>query len=112
MPISLPFLSRKNKIILGRTGPFFFFPSYHLSEQERATHTYMLGITGQGKSKLLEHLLFQDILAGRGCGLLDPHTDLAHDLLASLARRGFFQSPKHRQRMIYFDPSQEEYVLP
>lgn len=110
--MSLSFRSSQNQVVLGRTGPFFFFPSYRLSEQERATHMYMLGITGQGKSKLLEHLLFQDILAGRGCGLLDPHTDLANDLIASLDRVGFFRNPKNRARVLYFDPSQSEHVLP
>lgn len=110
--MTLPFRSSKHQIVLGRTGPLFFFPAYRLSEQDRATHTYMLGITGQGKSKLLEHLLFQDILAGRGCGLLDPHTDLVHDLIASLDRVGFFREPKHCERVIYFDPSQSEYLLP
>ena len=88
MSLTLPFLANQNQITLGRTGPLFFFPSFRLSEEERATHMYILGITGQGKSKLLEHMLFQDILSGRGCGLLDPHTDLVRDLLASPPSRG------------------------
>jgi len=71
MNLTLPFLSHKKQIVLGRIGRLFFFPTFWLSEQERATHMYLLGITGQGKSKLLEHMLLQDILAGRGCGLLD-----------------------------------------
>lgn len=112
MPLNLPFLPNKNQITLGRTGPLFFFPSYRLSEGERATHMYLLGITGQGKSKLLEHMLYQDILAGRGCGLLDPHTDLVRDLLASLHRVGFFQTQSNRERIVYFDPSREDSILP
>lgn len=112
MNVALPFVRRKEKIILGRTGRFFFFPTFDLSQQERATHMYILGITGQGKSKLLEGMLFQDITAGRGCGLLDPHTDLAHDLLASLASRGFFREATNRERVIYFDPSRPDCTLP
>lgn len=108
----LPFFPNEKEIVLGRTGPFFFFPSFRLSEQERATHMYLLGITGQGKSKLLEHMLLQDIRAGRGCGLLDPHTDLVRDLLASLSRSGFFQAKVNRERMIYFDPSRIDLALP
>jgi len=73
---------------------------------------YVLGITGQGKSKLLEYCLFQDITAGRGCGLLDPHTDLAQDLLAYLAASGFFARPGNRERLIYFDPSRSDYLIP
>ncbi len=73
---------------------------------------YVLGITGQGKSKLLEHCLFQDVMAGRGCGVLDPHTDLAQDLLAYLARRGFFNKAENRARVVYFDPSRRDYLIP
>jgi len=112
MGIALPFLSRKEDVKLGRTGPFFFFPTFRLSERERSTHMYMLGITGQGKSKLLEHLLVQDILAGRGCGLLDPHTDLVRDLIASLHRSNFFQAKKNCERILYFDPSRQDAVIP
>ena len=112
MTWSLPFIRHTDEIVLGRTGRFFFFPAFRLRERERATHMYMLGITGQGKSKLLEHVLLQDILAGRGCGLLDPHTDLANDLLASLHRASFFRSTKNRERVVYFDPSRAETVLP
>src|SRR6186997_3227777 len=108
----LHFIPGKNEIVLGRTGPFFFFPSFRLSERERATHMYVLGITGQGKSKLLEHMLLQDIREGRGCGLLDPHTDLARDLLASLHRTGFLRDPRNRERILYFDPSRTDAVIP
>lgn len=73
---------------------------------------YVLGITGQGKSKLLEHCLFQDIVAGRGCGLLDPHTDLAQDLMSYLATAGHFDQPDHIDRFIYFDPSTTDYLIP
>ena len=40
-------------------------------------HMYILGKTGTGKSTLLRTLLMQDIEAGRGCILLDPHGDLS-----------------------------------
>lgn len=112
MSLRLPFLANPNQITLGRTGPFFIFPSYRLSEQERATHMYILGITGQGKSKLLEHMLLQDIRAGRGCGLLDPHTDLIRDLLVSLQRSGYLREQKNRERIVYFDPSRPDLALP
>lgn len=112
MNLNLPFLSRSKQIVLGRTGPLSFFPTFRLSEQERATHMYLLGITGQGKSKLLEHMLLQDIRAGRGCGLLDPHTDLARDLLGSLYTSGFLRDKRNRERIVYFDPSRADLALP
>ncbi|MBI3734098.1 MAG: type IV secretory system conjugative DNA transfer family protein, partial [Chloroflexi bacterium] len=63
---------------MGRSGRFPFSSHLHLSAADRTTHLYVIGLTGQGKSKFLQHGLFQDITAGRGCGVLDPHTDLVH----------------------------------
>lgn len=48
--------------------------------KDRLTHIYILGQTGTGKTTLLEYMLRQDIRAGRGCAILDPHGDLAQSL--------------------------------
>ena len=101
---------RKDKIILGKTGRFGF-TRLSVTEADRRTHTYVVGITGKGKSKLLEHILFQDIVAGRGCGVLDPHSDLVDDLLRYLHSQPQKADP-HWQRIIYFDPSRTDYLLP
>ncbi len=47
---------------------------------DRLTHLYILGQTGTGKTTLLEFMLRQDIAAGRGCAVLDPHGDLSQSL--------------------------------
>lgn len=47
-----------------------------LSDTERSRHIHVLGSTGTGKSKLLEHMIRQDIAAGRGLCLIDPHGTL------------------------------------
>lgn len=52
---------------------------------DRAQHTYVIGATGSGKTKFLESLIRQDLLAGRGCGVIDPHGDLIEDLKGFLA---------------------------
>lgn len=44
-----------------------------LSEEERGRHMHVVGRTGSGKSKLLEGMMREDIRAGRGVLLLDPH---------------------------------------
>jgi hypothetical protein len=41
---------------------------------------YLIGKTGSGKSTLLKTLILQDIAAGRGLALLDPHGDLAEEI--------------------------------
>lgn len=108
----LPFTQRRDDLILGQTKHLWFRSEIGVRQDQRTTHMYVLGITGQGKSKLLQHCLLQDILAGRGCGLLDPHTDLAQDVLASLASKGFFRDTKNAKRVVYFDPSRSDAVIP
>ena len=65
------FKSPHDSICLGRTGPFGLLP-YAIPVETRNTHMYVIGTTGQGKSKFLESLLVADIRAGRGCGLVYP----------------------------------------
>ena len=54
-----------------------------LAPEDRAQHLYVVGKTGLGKSTLLRNLILQDLYAGRGVGLLDPHGDLALKCSAS-----------------------------
>ncbi len=47
-----------------------------ISEEEREDHVHILGTTGVGKSRFIEHLIREDIRRGNGVCLLDP-TDRA-----------------------------------
>ena len=79
-------------------GAHFLGGSVALDQSERQRHLYLIGQTGTGKSTLLLNLIAQDLAAGAGLALLDPHGDLA---LAALA-----QIPRHRSNdLIYIDPS-------
>lgn len=49
---------------------------FGIRQRDRRSHLYALGKTGTGKSNLLETLICQDIAAGEGVALLDPHGDL------------------------------------
>ncbi len=60
-----------------------------LSEDERARHVHVLGSSGTGKSKLLEHMIRQDIARGHGLCLIDPHGTLADAIEEWCAVRGF-----------------------
>ncbi|MCI0627470.1 MAG: type IV secretion system DNA-binding domain-containing protein [Acidobacteria bacterium] len=106
----LPWFCRE-PVRLGQVGPLWLFP-YAIPNQARTTHMYVIGTTGQGKSKFLESLLVADIRAARGCGLVDPHSDLAQDTLAHLLSVGYFRDPAAYERIIYFDPTRTDYVLP
>jgi hypothetical protein len=53
----------------------------------RLKHTFLIGMTGTGKSTSMLSMLLQDLEQGRGVFLIDPHGDLAEDLLVRLPRR-------------------------
>ena len=80
------------------------------------THLYVVGQSGQGKSKFLQHVLAQLATTGWGCGVFDPHSDLAGDLLAQLAtyprQRPWLEIPANRTRLLYIDQSRSDYVVP
>ncbi len=50
---------------------------FGIKQADRLSHVHVIGKTGTGKTSLLETLIRQDIDAGRGCALIDPHGDLA-----------------------------------
>jgi TraM recognition site of TraD and TraG len=69
-----------------------------LSTNDRRRHTYMIGQTGTGKSKLLENLAYQDMMDGKGFAFIDPHGDSVDELLGMV--------PKERvEDVIYFSPA-------
>ena len=65
-----------------------------LNDEERSRHVHIVGASGTGKSKLIESMVRQDILAGRGLCLIDPHGTLAEATAAWCASRGFDQYRK------------------
>jgi hypothetical protein len=69
-------------------------------EEARMRHTHVVGASGSGKSTLLVQLIAQDIAAGRGVGVLDPHGDLIDEVLGRI--------PEERVRdVVLFDPADE-----
>jgi len=49
---------------------------FGIRQSDRLSHLYIIGKTGVGKSTLIEALARQDLEAGRGFALIDPHGDL------------------------------------
>ena len=54
---------------------------FGIRQKDRLSHLYIIGKTGTGKSTLMKNILLQDIRAGRGCALFDPHGDLVEEVL-------------------------------
>ncbi len=72
-----------------------------LAPEDRAQHLYIVGKTGLGKSTLLRNLILQDLHEGRGVGLLDPHGDLAREVLGLVPR-------SRTNDVVYFNPGDLE----
>ena len=66
------------------------FRDFGIKQADRLFHLYAIGKTGTGKTTLLETLVRQDMLHGRGVAVIDPHGDLAERLVAQVPswRRG------------------------
>lgn len=57
---------------------------FGIRQADRRAHMYIVGKTGTGKSTLLETMIHQDLKAGQGLALLDPHGDLVGKVLARI----------------------------
>ncbi len=69
-----------------------------MKQQDRRRHSYIIGKSGSGKTEFMKALIKQDIEAGRGVCLIDPHGDFALECLDLV--------PKHRaEDVILFDPA-------
>lgn len=60
---------------------------FGIRQADRLLHMHIIGKTGTGKSTLLETLVRQDIAAGRGFALVDPHGDLVERVRAAIPER-------------------------
>jgi hypothetical protein len=77
---------------------------FGIKQKNRRGHMYIVGKTGTGKSTLIETMASHDIKAGYGVALIDPHGDLAEQILDS--------APLGRiNDVIYLNPSDLEYPV-
>jgi len=97
-------------LLLGHYGNTLLPRSLRLGPREVATHKHVIGITGQGKSRLLQATFMQLLAQNVGVSMLDPHKDLARDTLKWLVQQDYFDRPSAFRRLIYIDFSLSRYV--
>jgi Type IV secretion-system coupling protein DNA-binding domain len=87
-----------NRKVWGGEKPF------GISRLDRRQHVYIIGKTGTGKTTLLRNLICQDIERGKGVGLIDPHGDLAEEILDCI--------PAWRaDHVLYFNPADSDFPV-
>ncbi|MEJ0091333.1 MAG: type IV secretion system DNA-binding domain-containing protein [Limisphaerales bacterium] len=77
---------------------------FGISKVDQRQHIYIIGKTGSGKTTLLRNLIIQHIALGHGVGLIDPHGDLAEELLNHIP-------PRRADHLVYFNPGDIEFPI-
>ncbi len=73
-------------------------------DNDRRRHLYVIGQTGTGKTSLMKEMIRQDIEAGAGVCVIDPHGEFAEYVLSVV--------PSSRaENVIYFNPGDVERPL-
>ncbi len=77
---------------------------FGIKVDDRRRHMYLIGKTGMGKSTVLENMIIDDIRAGRGVAVVDPHGDLAEKIIEYI--------PSNRiNDVVYFNPADIDYPI-
>lgn len=77
---------------------------FGIRTDDRRRHMYMIGKTGMGKSTVLENMIVDDIRAGYGLAVVDPHGDLAEKIIEFI--------PADRIKdIVYFNPSDMDFPI-
>lgn len=82
--------------MIGRTNFRNQHKAFGIRQVDRRAHMYLIGKTGTGKSTLLETMIRQDVEAGRGVALFDPHGDLVERVVALV-------DAKRKDDLVYFN---------
>ncbi len=75
-----------------------------LTKADRERHMFIVGGTGSGKTTMLKYQIIQDIKSGKGLAVVDPHGDLAEELLEHI--------PEERKKdLIYLNPDDLDHPI-
>ncbi len=91
----------KDAVLLGTNIYRNILTPVYMKREDRTRHHYMIGKSGTWKSVFLQTMARQDLWNGDGICLIDPHGDLAEDVLSFV--------PKERAKdVVYFDAGNED----
>ena len=97
-------MNLNNPLIIGHRSVWGGEIPFVIHPEDARFHTYIIGKTGSGKTTLLRNLILQHIHQGHGIAIIDPHGDLAEELLHHL--------PSHRtDHLVYFNPGDLDFPI-
>ncbi|OGZ35379.1 MAG: hypothetical protein A3A94_00720 [Candidatus Portnoybacteria bacterium RIFCSPLOWO2_01_FULL_43_11] len=77
---------------------------FGIKTNDRRKHFYIIGKTGMGKTTVSENMAIQDIQAGKGVGIVDPHGEFAEKMMDFV--------PSHRVNdVVYFNPADLDFPI-
>jgi energy-coupling factor transporter ATP-binding protein EcfA2 len=91
-------------IVIGKREGWGDARPFGISAADHCHHVYIIGKTGSGKTTLLRNMLVQHIMQGHGVALIDPHGDLAEELLHHIP-------PGRADHLVYFNPGDLEFPI-
>ncbi|HEU4914904.1 MAG TPA: DUF87 domain-containing protein [Candidatus Saccharimonadales bacterium] len=97
LPATLGMKNNDFDVVLGQNSHHGEVTPIGLTAAERERHMFIIGGTGNGKTTMLQYAIAQDIQNGKGVAVVDPHGDMAEELLRHI--------PDERiNDVIYFNP--------
>ena len=104
-PLPTELTYQEDGVLLGQNLYQGRLRQVHLAYDDRVTHVNLIGKTRVGKSTLLHQMAHQDIKAGKGVGVIDPHGDLVKEILSS-------SIPHSREQdVVLLDVEDREHVI-
>src|SRR6476660_1921155 len=97
-------MNAESEIIIGERDGWGASRRFGISAADQRQHIYVIGKTGSGKTTLLRNLIIQHLVQGHGVGVIDPHGDLAEELLNHIP-------PSRADHLVYFNPGDLEYPI-
>ena len=97
-------MNDQHDIIIGKREGWGDPQPFGISAPDQRQHLYIIGKTGSGKTTLLRNLIIQHISLGHGVGVIDPHGDLAEEILNHIP-------PKRADHLVYFNPGDLEFPI-
>ena len=97
-------LPSSNATVIGETVYRDISTRFGIKKVDRRKHVYLIGKTGTGKSTLIKNMIIQDMRAGEGVAVLDPHGQLIDELLDFV--------PENRlDDVVIFNPADADYPV-